>query len=44
MGRETTARAEVHEFVTLGQRLLAALLALAMMGAGSAIPWVVAAH
>ncbi|MGP8075731.1 MAG: hypothetical protein ACLP8Y_03205 [Thermoplasmata archaeon] len=44
MARETNPPAEVHEFMTIGQRLLAVLLALAMMFACSATLWVVAPH
>jgi len=37
-------RLRVRTFMTLGQRLLASLVALAMMFAGSAILWVIAAR
>ena len=40
MGRDTNARAEVHERMTLDHRLLAARLALAMTFAVSAMLWV----
>jgi hypothetical protein len=40
MPREAPALAEVREPMMLGQRLLAALIALAMMFAVSAVLWV----
>jgi len=39
MPRDAPALAEVYDFMTLGQRLLAALLALAMMSSLSAGLW-----